>query len=639
MGVLGTAGKLLAGGAKLGAYGIGYAGGAYVGAALEGLGIPKPTFKNSNPSNNSDKSNTQPSDGKKKESKNRDANALILEAIRIRMSSVDDKMTQNTQLLANILEMSSGKQTTSASASSGTSSVLASIISGAVLAIPALLLAWFKGYKEDKENKPNTNKPTDKVEKPVDEPTDTSPLKPEEHSETDSPVKRVAYNSSSDDEIHLDKIEFIAKNITFSAGRIITGNQDSKPLDSAFKQASFSVPTENTITPWLATPKMPFATGSSSSSSSSSSTPDATSTSSSSIPDATSTSSSSTPEKSVIPSDEDMAKKDADWFKKPGHNALGTGYWQGGKTWVGEKGAEAVKYLGKEQTVGLNGPELVNLPRGSQVIPNSGIDRSHRSEELKNPELRNKIMALAVAESGGDDLKSARMLMETGFNRADAHKMSLNDDKAFGKKYYEPMQGNKAKYNEALARLEKEPELKARMETALNDVHLKGTNDANYGTQNSSNAPGNKLADLAAISQTVTAKMPTGDTVSIKNKPEFANNYYAPGVDDKKHGGHGARTIDEETNWEKETRAKVESQKPIDQPMADINSSKDYSMNKTLENWGVSRETTPSQLADQGSDTYPAPTNDGKQEETKTTSKTEKDLASLSDDDYPGRMN
>jgi hypothetical protein len=37
----------------------------------------------------------------------------------------------------------------------------------------------------------------------------------------------------------------------------------------------------------------------------------------------------------------------------PGNNATGTNYWQGGATWVGERG-----------------PELVNLPRGSQVINN-----------------------------------------------------------------------------------------------------------------------------------------------------------------------------------------------------------------------------------------------------------------------------
>lgn len=41
---------------------------------------------------------------------------------------------------------------------------------------------------------------------------------------------------------------------------------------------------------------------------------------------------------------------------RPGHNATGTSNWRGGMTWVGERG-----------------PELVNLPRGSQVIPNNKI--------------------------------------------------------------------------------------------------------------------------------------------------------------------------------------------------------------------------------------------------------------------------
>lgn len=34
-----------------------------------------------------------------------------------------------------------------------------------------------------------------------------------------------------------------------------------------------------------------------------------------------------------------------------GHNAVGTDHWRGGLTWVGE-----------------NGPELVNLPRGTQIL-------------------------------------------------------------------------------------------------------------------------------------------------------------------------------------------------------------------------------------------------------------------------------
>jgi hypothetical protein len=43
-------------------------------------------------------------------------------------------------------------------------------------------------------------------------------------------------------------------------------------------------------------------------------------------------------------------------LKPIGKNAEGTDYWSGGQTLVGEKG-----------------PEIVNLPRGSQVIPNDKI--------------------------------------------------------------------------------------------------------------------------------------------------------------------------------------------------------------------------------------------------------------------------
>lgn len=46
-------------------------------------------------------------------------------------------------------------------------------------------------------------------------------------------------------------------------------------------------------------------------------------------------------------------------FKGFGHNAAGTDNWRGGPTWVGEQG-----------------PELVNLPQGSQVIPNNKIGQS-----------------------------------------------------------------------------------------------------------------------------------------------------------------------------------------------------------------------------------------------------------------------
>lgn len=53
----------------------------------------------------------------------------------------------------------------------------------------------------------------------------------------------------------------------------------------------------------------------------------------------------------------DYAKKNyTDNWAVSGHNALGTDNWRGGPTWVGERG-----------------PELLNLPRGSQIIPNHKV--------------------------------------------------------------------------------------------------------------------------------------------------------------------------------------------------------------------------------------------------------------------------
>ncbi|WP_288413855.1 phage tail length tape measure family protein [uncultured Novosphingobium sp.] len=49
-----------------------------------------------------------------------------------------------------------------------------------------------------------------------------------------------------------------------------------------------------------------------------------------------------------------------------GHNANGTRNWRGGLSWVGERG-----------------PELVNLPRGSQVVPNHDLRRAGGSSNLQ----------------------------------------------------------------------------------------------------------------------------------------------------------------------------------------------------------------------------------------------------------------
>jgi hypothetical protein len=53
-----------------------------------------------------------------------------------------------------------------------------------------------------------------------------------------------------------------------------------------------------------------------------------------------------------------------------GNNANGTDNWRGGLTWTGERG-----------------PELLNLPRGSQVIPNHKLDRVMGSQQSKAAEI------------------------------------------------------------------------------------------------------------------------------------------------------------------------------------------------------------------------------------------------------------
>lgn len=85
-----------------------------------------------------------------------------------------------------------------------------------------------------------------------------------------------------------------------------------------------------------------------------------------------------------------------DWFgggSDPANNALGTSYWRGGATWVGERR-----------------PELVMLPRGSQVIPQHRVGAAGAGGPMvviEHAEVRNEtdIYRLAYAV---DDLRRRR---------------------------------------------------------------------------------------------------------------------------------------------------------------------------------------------------------------------------------------
>lgn len=75
-------------------------------------------------------------------------------------------------------------------------------------------------------------------------------------------------------------------------------------------------------------------------------------------------------------------------------NAEGTNYWKGGMTWVNERG-----------------PELINLPRGSQIIPNDKVDSYLRDEQSSNNISINVNMSGIMARSKSDERDIAKSLV------------------------------------------------------------------------------------------------------------------------------------------------------------------------------------------------------------------------------------
>jgi len=74
-------------------------------------------------------------------------------------------------------------------------------------------------------------------------------------------------------------------------------------------------------------------------------------------------------------------------------NAMGTNFWRGGPTWVGEQG-----------------PEIVNLPRGAQIIPNHEIDSAMTSNQSNVTVSVN--MSGIMSRSRTDERDIARSLIQ-----------------------------------------------------------------------------------------------------------------------------------------------------------------------------------------------------------------------------------
>ena len=158
----------------------------------------------------------------------------------------------------------------------------------------------------------------------------------------------------------------------------------------------------------------------------------------------------------------------------------------------------------------------------------SGVfGRDRWADELQNPNVKDKMLALALSEVGDKSPEAQRALMETIFNRADAQKKkSLNS--TMGADYYEPMQNGS--YHRNLARIKANPELRARLEERFNEV-MAGSNDSNFSTHNGSAG----VAASAKRTQSIGNEI-AGETFSRKDNPDYANL-------------HGAGTVKNESEW------------------------------------------------------------------------------------------
>lgn len=88
----------------------------------------------------------------------------------------------------------------------------------------------------------------------------------------------------------------------------------------------------------------------------------------------------------------------------PGTNAMGTDNWRGGPTWVGERG-----------------PEIVNLPRGSQVIPNHRVGAAGAANQ--NVHVSSEVV-VSVDDAGKLQAyvaKTAQRTVKSGIQQYDKH--------------------------------------------------------------------------------------------------------------------------------------------------------------------------------------------------------------------------
>lgn len=131
-------------------------------------------------------------------------------------------------------------------------------------------------------------------------------------------------------------------------------------------------------------------------------------------------------------------------------------------------------------TVGEAGPELFVPDRPGTIVPNSKFGRDRLAEELKDPRIRDRLIAYTKAEVGGQGPQAQQAFIESIFNRAVARRQTL--ERTLSGSYFPDVTHQRAQGPVGEAQ-------RASYAPLVRDV-LGGSNLSNFATGNASGTVG-----------------------------------------------------------------------------------------------------------------------------------------------------
>ncbi|MEY9428122.1 hypothetical protein ABH975_003437 [Bradyrhizobium ottawaense] len=164
----------------------------------------------------------------------------------------------------------------------------------------------------------------------------------------------------------------------------------------------------------------------------------------------------------------------------------------------------------------------------------------YAAQMAANPAVKEKMMALMVAEEGGDrDARAA--LAESAYNRGASRNMS-SIDQVLDPRYYQPMHDGSGSYERALQRIRTDPKLRAEVEQDLARA-TGGSNVSKLATDNASAG----VARNSMTNQTHTHTTANGESWFRKDvRPDV----------------HGAQAVRQTKDWHDNTIAAMVDEKP-----------------------------------------------------------------------------